>query len=86
MSELQDVRDFLRKSLCELADSDASAEEMRLKIERAKATSIVAGSIVQTIKLECDAIRLAEATGMLPESIGAPVKLRPALRAIGGRE
>lgn len=74
-SQLQDVRDYLSKSLRELADSDASAEEMARIIERAKATSQVSGAIVATVKVELDAIRTAERTGMLPAVVGTPKRI-----------
>jgi hypothetical protein len=65
----KDVREFLRKQLAELADSDATPEEMALKIERAKATSQVASTYIAAVKVEIDGIRLADEIGVLPNSI-----------------
>lgn len=77
MNDLQNARDYLRKALAELADSDASPEEMKLKIDRAKATSNVTDAIVQTLKIEIDAVRVADEFGLMPAS------LKPVLRIDG---
>lgn len=69
----QDVRDYLCKSLAELADSTATPEEMALNIERAKTTSNVAAQYTNLVKAEIDAIKLMDDTGKLPASVTAPV-------------
>lgn len=66
---MKDVRDFLMKQLAELADSDASAEEMAIRIDRAKASSGVASAYCDSMKLELEAIRLLDATGRVPVGI-----------------
>lgn len=73
---MNDVRDFLMKQLKELADSDASAEEMALKIERAKATSTVASTFIASVKCEIDAIETAHETGKLAGAVAQPQQLR----------
>lgn len=75
-SILDDARDYLRKALAELADSDDSPEKMALKIERAKATSLVADKIIGTVKVELDAIKVLDETGKLPGSVSAPNDVR----------
>lgn len=66
---MKDVRGFLMKQLAELADSDATPEEMATVIDRAKATASVAGTYCESVKLEMEAIRLLDETGRLPEGI-----------------
>lgn len=83
MAMLSDVRDYLRKQLAELADSDATPEEMEARIKRANATVSVANAVVSTVKVEIDAIRLMDDTGMLPVSVEQPASA-PRLRAING--
>jgi hypothetical protein len=85
---LNDVRDYLRKQLAELADSDASAEELEQRIKRANATVSVSQAIVATVKAEIDAIKVFSDTGLMPSSVEAPKELeaKPGLRALpGGR-
>lgn len=72
MSTMNDVRDYLMKQLAELADSDASPEQQAQVVERAKATCLVANSIVATVKTEIDAIRLYDDTGKLPCAVPMP--------------
>ena len=81
---IADVRDYLCKALAELADSDDDKDAMALKIERAKATSLVADKYIGAVKVEIDAIRLMDDTGRLPSSVDAPVMIpHKPLRAIG---
>lgn len=75
-SNLDDVRDYLRKAMAELADSDDAPEKMALKIERAKATSLVADKYIGSVKVELDAIRVLDDTGKLPGSVSHPVDIR----------
>jgi len=84
-NNISDVRDYLCKALAELADSDDSPETMALKIDRAKATSLVADKYIAAVKVEIDAIRLMDDTGRLPTSVSEPAMMRPGLRAIGGK-
>lgn len=71
----QDVRDYLCKAMAELADCTASAEEMSVTIERAKATSNVAAQYTNLVRAEIDAIRLMDDTGRLPSSVNAPTNV-----------
>lgn len=79
----QDVRDYLCKALVELGNSDATAEEMALTIERAKATSNVAGQYTNLVKAEIDAIRLMDDTGRLPASVTVPAIAPARPRLVG---
>lgn len=79
MSTMNDVRDFLMKQLAELADSEASPEVQAQIVERAKASCLVANSIVATVKTEIDAIRLLDDTGKLPAYVAMP-ETEPARR------
>lgn len=69
---LKDVRDFLMKQLVELSDSEATAEEQTLSVERAKATAMVASSYIEAVKTEIYAARLLADTGYLPGGIEPP--------------
>lgn len=81
---IADVRDYLCKALAELADSDDDKDVMALKIERAKATSLVADKYIGAVKVEIDAIRLMDDTGKLPSSVDAPAMIpHKPLRSIG---
>lgn len=85
---LNDVRDYLRKQLAELADSDATPEELEQRIKRANATVSVSQAIVATVKTEIDAIKVFSDTGLMPASVEPPKELqvKPGLRALpGGR-
>lgn len=83
---LNDVRDYLRKQLEELADSDATPEELEQRIKRANATVNVSQAIVATVKTEIDALKIINETGLMPASIEMPKELdaRPGLRALSG--
>lgn len=65
MSGLSDVRGFLRKAMIELADSEATPEEMQLMIDRAKAQAQVAGAYVDIVKTEIVAVKTAADAGLL---------------------
>jgi len=69
---VKDVRDFLLKQMAELADSDMTADEAKLAIEKAKATSAVAAQYIAAVKVELDAVKLFDETGMLPADIETP--------------
>lgn len=69
---MKDVREYLLKQLAELADSDATPEEQAQVIERAKATSGVAQTYIQAVKVEIEAIKLLDETGRLPVAVEAP--------------
>lgn len=69
---MKDVREYLLKQMAELADSDATPEEQAQVIERAKATSGVAQTYIQAVKVEIEAIKLLDETGRLPVAVEAP--------------
>jgi len=72
---MKDVRDYLLKQMAELADSDATPEQQAQVIERAKASAHVAGTYINAVKVEIDAIRLLDETGRLPASVeAAPIQ------------
>lgn len=83
MSVLKDTRDYLQKAMRELADSDATADDMNLIIARARATSQVAAAVVATVKTECDAYQMAHNIGILPAGNSAPNQMR---RLLGSDE
>lgn len=69
---MKDVRDYLLKQMAELAGSDGSPEEQAQVIERAKASSTVAQTYIQSVKTEIDAIKVLDETGRLPSAIEMP--------------
>jgi hypothetical protein len=76
-NKVSDVRDHLVAMLEALGDKDAGPEV----IERAKASSLVAGTYIAAVKIELDAIRLHDDIGKTTVAIDVPA---PGLRAIGG--
>lgn len=72
---VKDVREFLLKQLAELADSDLTAEQAKVVIEKAKTTSMVAGTYVNAVRVELDAVKLFDETGMLPGAIETPTAI-----------
>lgn len=87
-NKVEDVRNLV-VAMMELLDDDSiSADEMAQRIERAKATSQLAGQFTGLVKVEIDAARLLYDTGLLPGSVNEPAALefKPKgghLRAIG---
>jgi|GEM_PF-3282949 len=69
---VKDVRDYLLKQMAELADSDMDADKAKLVIEKAKATSTAAATYVNAVRLELDAVRLFDETGLLPGAVEMP--------------
>lgn len=65
MSEMHEVRGFLRKAMIELADSEAEPKDMQLIIDRAKAQAQVASAYVDTVKTEIVAVKTAADAGLL---------------------
>jgi hypothetical protein len=85
-NKVEDVRNLVVSMMEALDDDTMNADDMAQRIERAKATSMLAGQFVGLVKVEIDAIRLLDDTGRLPASVSEPATLpKPALRAIGGR-
>ncbi|AFC85423.1 hypothetical protein [Frateuria aurantia] len=66
-NKMSDVRDHLVAMLESLGDPESNPEV----IERAKATALVAGTYINAVKVEIDAIRLADEVGQLPAAIDA---------------
>lgn len=69
-NRIEDVRNHLVAQMEALNADEVNAEA----IERAKAMSGVATAYINAVKVEIDAIRLADEVGMLPGSITQPVK------------
>ena len=71
-NKMSDVRNHLVAMLEALGDDAADADAMVRTIERAKATSLVAGTYINAVRTEIDAIRLADEIGKLPASVETP--------------
>lgn len=78
-NKMSDVRDHLVAMLEQLGDKEVGAEV----IERAKATSMVAGTYINAVKVELDAMRLADDIGRMPAAIEG--SQAPALRIAGSK-
>jgi hypothetical protein len=74
-NKMADVRDYLVQALEDLSDPNADADKMARTIERAKTISTVAGTYVQTVKVEIDARRMADEIGVMPTSFETPPAL-----------
>lgn len=70
----EDVRDYLRKALIELSDSDADPEAMQRIIERAKMTSRVSDAYINVVKTELQGYRMMEEMQRLPASIACVIE------------
>jgi len=70
---VKDVRDYLLKQMAELADSDMDADKVKLAVERAKATSQAAATYISAVKVELDAVKVFDDTGLLPGGMESPV-------------
>jgi hypothetical protein len=64
-NKMSDVRNHLVAMLEALGDDSVGANT----IERAKATALVAGTYINAVKTEIDAIRLADEIGKMPVSV-----------------
>jgi len=67
-NKMTDVRDHLVVMLEQLGDPEVKSEV----IERAKATALVAGQYISAVRVEMDALRLADQIGCVPTAIEAP--------------
>lgn len=74
-NKLQDVRDHLVQAMEALNEEGAEPETVQRAISRAKAMSNVANSYIESVKVEIDAIRVAEDVGLIPSSVSQPVKM-----------
>lgn len=61
-NKLSDVRDHIFMALERVADETLTAEQVNLEIDKAKAISMLASTIIQSAKIEIDFIN---ATGVL---------------------
>jgi hypothetical protein len=73
-NKIEDVRNHLVTVMEALNEEGSDAETMARTIEKAKAMSNVATSYINAVKVELDAICLADEVGMLPGSVTAPLQ------------
>lgn len=76
MSEMAELRGFLMKSIRELADSDASGEELDNTVKRCKAQGEMVRTYVQTVKTEIEAISLAFDAGIINQNSAKSTSLK----------
>ena len=72
-NKIDDVRNHLVTVMEALNEEGADAQTMARTIEKAKAMSSVATSYINAVKVELDAIRLADEVGLLPSSVATPL-------------
>lgn len=79
-NKMTDVRNHLVAMLEALGDPDANEQT----IERAKATSLVAGTYISAVKCEIDAFRLHDDIGRMPLAVDPANELRavPQLKGV----
>lgn len=70
-NKMGDVRDHLVLMLEQLGDPEVKAEV----IERAKTSALVAGQYIASVKVEIDALRLADEIGCIPSVLESPPAL-----------
>lgn len=70
-NKMSDVRDHLVAMLEQLGDADVKTEV----IERAKASALIADKYIAAVKVEIDALRLADEIGCIPSVIEGPPAL-----------
>lgn len=73
-NRIEDVRNHLVQAMEALNNEEAKPEEITQAIEKGKAISSLATSYINAVKVELDAIRLADEVGMLPASVTEPQK------------
>ena len=64
-NKMGDVRDHLVAMLEQLGDPEVKAEV----IDRAKASALVAGQYIAAVRVEMDALRLADEIGCMPTAL-----------------
>ena len=74
-NKMQDVRNHLVAQMEALGDENISAEEMTARVKRANATVGLAGAYIDSVKVEVDAIRIADTCGFFPASMEKPAQL-----------
>ncbi len=83
-NKIDDVRNHLVQVMEALNEENVDPAALERTIERAKAMSSVATSYINAVKVELDAIRLADEVGMLPGSVTEPLRCdrnRPTISA-----
>ena len=85
-NRIEDVRNHLVACMEALNAEDLTPEDAQGQIEKAKAMSNLANSFIGAVKVEIDAVRLADEVGMLPASITKPESCMTPRNALGRRE
>lgn len=84
-NKIEDVRNHLVSAMEALNDENLKPEDIDRAVDRGKAVSNLANSYIHSVKVEIEAIRLADEVGMLPASIAQPEKVLTPRAAIGRR-
>lgn len=85
-NKIEDVRNHLVSCMELLNQEDLTEDQAKSAIEKAKAMSSLATSFTNAVKVELDAVRLADEVGMLPASIAKPEVVSTPRAALGRRE
>lgn len=81
-NKMSDVRNHLVAMLELLNEDNVPADEMRLRIDRARAVALVAGTYIGAVKTELDALIILDDTTLTSSALDMPS--RPDLRLIEG--
>lgn len=84
-NKIEDVRNHLVSCMEALNQDDLTPEQSKEAIERARAMSSLATSFTNAVKVELDAVRLADEVGMLPASIAKPEPVMTPRGSLGRR-
>jgi hypothetical protein len=82
-NRIEDVRNHLVAAMEALNEENLSAEQLAQAVERGKAVSSLATAFINAVKVETDAVRLFDETGMLPGSVAAPIRCNPIRGSLG---
>lgn len=86
-NKMQDVRDHLVARMEELGNETADEKTVKSAVERSRATVALADAFIDTVKVEIDARRHLQGTGVaLPPALEAPTAEKPELRSIENKK
>lgn len=72
-NKMEDVRNHLVAAMEALNEEKADPAAVKAAVDRAKGMSNLANSYIDSVKVEIDAIRVADEVGMLPVSVATPI-------------
>lgn len=73
-NKIEDVRNHLVQAMEALNGEDLTPEQISQAVEKGKTIGSLATAYINAVKVEIDAVRLVDETGMLPTSMSAPLQ------------